>query len=500
MKFWSSTLNIRSYVAIGAFFMMIFWWFWQIVPQRVGDGMEYYALFFAWADSLRPWMSEESFRAYQTFFLKSSVIGLYPRDFLESAFPSLHLGGTSDFNHFWFYSFLAFLSSKLLPGLDLHNEPHKSYLILHFLLLFLTASCSFRLFQMRGLVAFLIMTVTSPIIWYFDKVHTELFTYCTVLISIMLMLRDRPSPCSFALSLAATQNPSFAIIALAPFSYRFVFLRKLKFSTTETMLAIGVALLVLMHPVYYFFRYGVPTPQLLAGGAELGNNLSSFYIWLIDPDVGLLPNWPAGILSLMILTYWVTNNRPSVQSLLKKKATFFYLIYFAVNFYAHASTTNINSGATPGLARYSLWYLPIFFPIILIILDKTKICYNVYGGLLMIGLTLLNATICWPTNPENYTTPSVTSHFIQKYFPSLYNPPHEVFAERYSGFGEEIHALNPKGIVGPDCKKVLVFPANGSTLVTTPKECLLNNTLILKKVETLDISFNKSPVYSHLPD
>ena len=130
MKFWSSTLNIRSYVAIGAFIMMIFWWLWQIVPQRVGDGMEYYALFFAWADSLRPWMSEESFRAHHTFFLKSSVVGLFPRDMLESAFPSLHpslhLGGTSDFNHFWFYSFLAFLSSKLLPGLDLHNELHKS--------------------------------------------------------------------------------------------------------------------------------------------------------------------------------------------------------------------------------------------------------------------------------------------------------------------------------------------------------------------------------------
>ena len=270
MMSWLSKRQISPYLAIAIFFMLVFGWLCQVTPQRVGDGGEYYALFFAWAETLRPWMTQESFNGYETFFLKSSVAGLNPRESLESAFPALHLGATSDFNHFWFYSFLAFLSSKLIFGFDLQHEPHKSYLLLHFMLLLITASISYRLFKMRGLAAFLIMTLTSPIVWYFDKVHTELFTYCMVLISIMLMRQDRFIPAAAALSMAATQNPSFAIIALFPFSYRFLGLRGLRFSATETLLTVGVALMVLMHPVYYFLRYGVPTPQLLAGGAELG--------------------------------------------------------------------------------------------------------------------------------------------------------------------------------------------------------------------------------------
>ena len=500
MMSWLSKRQISPYLAIAIFFMLVFGWLCQVTPQRVGDGGEYYALFFAWAETLRPWMTQESFNGYETFFLKSSVAGLNPRESLESAFPALHLGATSDFNHFWFYSFLAFLSSKLIFGFDLQHEPHKSYLLLHFMLLLITASISYRLFKMRGLAAFLIMTLTSPIVWYFDKVHTELFTYCMVLISIMLMRQDRFIPAAAALSMAATQNPSFAIIALFPFSYRFLGLRGLRFSATETLLTVGVALMVLMHPVYYFLRYGVPTPQLLAGGAELGRDLSSFYIWLIDPDVGLLPHWPAGVLLLFSFAYFITKKRPPLQSLLSNKTIWFYLIFFLVNFYAHASTTNMNSGASPGLARYSLWYLPAFFPVIMMVLEKLKKGVAVYFGLVMVAFALLNTAINNPTHPEDYITPSRLSLFIQKHLAGFYDPPPEVFAERYSGFGEQIQGLNPRAVVGPDCKKVLVYPGIEPKFIATPKDCFLSNALISKKVDDLDLSINPTPFYARLPD
>lgn len=37
----------------------------QLPVIRIGDGMEYYALFFAWTETLRPWMNEVSFSAYR---------------------------------------------------------------------------------------------------------------------------------------------------------------------------------------------------------------------------------------------------------------------------------------------------------------------------------------------------------------------------------------------------------------------------------------------------
>jgi len=471
-------------------------------PQRVGDGSEYYALFYAWKDTLRPWMTVRSFDSYELLTKQSNIIGMVPRITLEQYFPSLRLPNTADFNHFWFYSFLAFLSSKLLSIIGFQGNAHQAFLSLHFLLTLATAYIAFQLYKWRGLLALLLMTIASPVLWYFDKVHTELFTYCTVLMSIMFILKNYYLATAFLLAFASTQNPSFAIIAFIPFIYRLFFLRQINFTFNELILAIGTSILVLLHPLYYFTRFGVPTPQLLAGGASLGGNLSTFYIWLIDPDLGLLTNWPVGVFFSIAALLIVFFNWKIIKTYpVNKFFIFFIFSFFVVNFFAHSSTTNLNSGATPGIARYSLWYLPAFFPIIYFVLKNypNKKYLTIPALLLVISLTIFSLIINNPQKPEDYATPNRLSLIIQTHLSFLYNPPAEVFAERYSGLGESIHTINPRGVLGPDCKKILIYPGSGRTNVTLQPSCFVDILKIQDIANTLsNENLSKIPFYGYL--
>lgn len=496
IKKWSLILG-----AIFAF-LIIFTLLGLTFPDRVGDGSEYYALFLAWQETLKPWMSVVSFEAYDRLFSANQIGGLVSREWLVESFPALRLGGTADFNHFWFYSFLAFVISKFFSLVGLHLSPHSSFIALHFILVTFTSVVAFYFYKWQGLLAFLLMTITSPILWYLNKVHTELFTYCLTFSAIIFIYAKNYLPGAFLLALASTQNPSFGLIALFPFSYGLVSQRCQRFSFLEVCLVVGTVLAAIAHPTYYFLRFGVLTPQLLAGGASLGGNLSTFYIWIVDPDLGLLPNWPVGVIFIAVaICLYFYSNLNKDQSL----SNFFYLfviVFLLVNFYAHSSTTNLNSGATPGVARYSLWYLPLAFPLVLYVVKNFSV-KNIYFYPFILILSLLSLFNLYKSNPvsgEDYSTPTMLSKYIQTNISFVYNPPHEVFAERYSGVGETIHSLNPRGVLGPDCRKLLIYPGAGRSLITTPNYCQTDQVKIRLLVDSLVLKAKKDEFYIRLSD
>ena len=464
--------HILIVVILGFFFYKLN----GISTYRVGDGGEYYALYYAWLDSLRPWMTTHSFSAYQSFVEQSQISGHVSSEWLAQIFPSLRIWDTADFNHFWFYSFLAFVISIPVHFLGVPIDAHSSFLVLHFTLLLILYFVIYRLYGWQGLVALFLMTFLSPMLWYLNKVHTELFTYAFSLLAVSLIFKTHYFAGSFFLAIASTQNPSFAIIAFIPFLYRLVSLRQVPYTFYELVFAIGTALIVFIHPAYYFFRYGVPTPQLLTAGASLGSNISNFYIWLFDPDLGLFPNWPLGAFFVVTSVVFIGLNKSNVARLLKRENLFlliFVLAYFFINFYAHSSTNNLNSGATRGPARYALWYIPILFPLFLFYfstLCKSKFFYfTTFFVIVFAGW--FNFVLSDPRKGEDYSTPSHLSSFIQTHLSAAYSPPDEVFAEKYSGYGEDIHRHQPLAILGPDCKKLLIYPTGNRTLITVPSTC-----------------------------
>lgn len=450
----------------------------KLTAFSVGDGNEYYALYYAWLDTFRPWMSPPSFASFQELVSRYEIGNLITAEQLAARFSILHVGETADFNHFWLYSFLAFGLSAPLQALGVSLQAHQSFLLLHYALLLGMFVTLFRLYRWQGLAAAVIMTLLSPMLWYLNKVHTELFTVVFTLLAVAFVHRRLYLAGALCLAMASTQNPSFALIAFIPFFYRVIMLRHKHLSTLEVIMAIGTALLVLLHPAYYFFRYGVPTPQLLAGGASLGGNLSTFYIWLIDPDLGLLPYWPLGIVAVLLAIFISYTKKEELDD--GREGNIFYIFFIfsflAINFYAHSSTTNLNSGATPGPARYALWYLPIFLPAVLYVLrnlDGRKSLISIWIVCLALN-AWLNIRISDPRETEKVATPSYLSSFVQTYLSSLYSPPDEVFAEKYSGFAENIFWVHPRAILGPDCTKVLVYPGSDRHQVTAPARCFVD--------------------------
>ena len=54
-------INLYSpYIIIALASGLVFLFFSSLSVYRVGDGSEYYALFYAWSDTLRPWMSDSA--------------------------------------------------------------------------------------------------------------------------------------------------------------------------------------------------------------------------------------------------------------------------------------------------------------------------------------------------------------------------------------------------------------------------------------------------------
>lgn len=477
-------------------------------PVRVGDGSEYYGLYYAWAVGHRPWMMAPAYEAYAALAGSGQITGLVTREALENAFPALRVAASSDFNHFWFYSLLAWLCGKVAGVFGAALTAHASFLLLHLVALAATMMLGYRHHGVRGVLAVALMVLASPLWWFIDKAHTEFLTVCLVLSGVILVMARRYAGAALLIALASTQNPSFALVAAIPLFYRVVLQRERSYSFFEVALCVLTVLAVLAHPVYYFSRYGVVTPQLLAGGASMGSNLSTFYVWIVDPDVGLLPNWPLGAAALLVLLgAWAARRYPKREGARDHSWTVFAVLYLAINFYAHSSTVNLNSGATPGLARYALWYLPLAFPLFLHLFALfPKGTKRFYAGLVALAaLCAVSLYVNDPRKPEQFSEGSLTSRLIQTRLPSLYNPPYEIFVERYSGVGEGVGAMNLRAVFGPDCAKMIVIPGAGRANAIAPAACMFDQDKLNAYVNTAPqvqglAATAQAPGYTRLPD
>jgi hypothetical protein len=446
----------------------------SLPAEGVGDGSEYYGMGIAWKETLRPYMTPISWDAYQSFVDSGRVkSGLFSAETLSVIFPDLKINQTNDFNHFWFYSLLAGIIGRFFLLLGSNVSIHSCFLVVHTGLLSLTLMTSYHYYKLKGLFVVLFLVAASPIIWYLDKVHTEFFTFSLTIMAVMSALYGDYHISALYLALASTQNPSFAIVSLLSFAI-FLYKNKLKEINLTKIIVVLLSLLVIsLHPVYYLWRYGVLTPQMLAGGADMGDGLKYFYIWIIDPDLGLIPNWLPG-LPLAGLGFWfLLKSRNINYSFL-----FFCIMYIVISLFAQSSTGNLNSGATPGLARYALWYLCLFFPILIHIVQEMhwKPLPVLIGITIGITSIIINYELLNRIGPFGGAgTPSIISRFIQTHAPRLYNPPPEVFAERYGGVGEDVWQENTIAVIGPDCEKFLYLNWKADnepySRLLLPKEC-----------------------------
>lgn len=363
-------------------------------PRVTGDGNEYLAVATNLANARPPSLSQS----------ERASFGL--------SFPELTgVDGRQDVMHFWAYP------AVVAPMLRLCHvggvRPEAAFATVNFLLLAL----AFGLVARAAPAWLLVVVFAGPIIWWSDKVHSEVFTFS--LLAIGLGRRDLPILSFLVLGVAAAQNPPILGIGI------FNALAAIRRSAPEGRrrlfgwfsVSIGIAA---MHPLYYLWRLGRMSP--LADDVRL-TGIEPFGYVLWDPNVGMLWNYPAFLAASLVMLLGRKDSSDKAEDILVP------VLGMAILLFAFAQTSNLNHGGTPSMSRYALWLLPLLLPVGHRWTPRSlAVRYCAWG----VGCAALSWSLVYfrPSVPEAYLEPTRLALYMWTRYPNLHNPLPEIFAER----------------------------------------------------------------------
>jgi hypothetical protein len=405
-------------------------------PRRVGDAGEYLAMAMNLARLQPPALSPADIVRVERRLTELHFTG-----FSLSSSQLRGASGRQDFFHFWFYSALAVPGIWLTELLGLH--PNYGFVALN-VLLFLGAlwAVSKRLAWWLTAVVF-----CSPVLWWIDKSLTEVFTFSLLAVAFVL-LREAPWWAMICLGAASTQNPPIASLALSV-ALAAPLLRRGAWSERRFWVgALVTAALTLLHPLYYEWRVGLPTPQLLSGAAARVPPIGELGAVIWDPNIGLLFQVPLLVCTVLVAKLTLSL-RP--RSWLRSPEIWLAALGAGMLLVSFAQTTNFNHGGTPGISRYALWLIPLAIPIFQRFAAVMPSGSERWLVPFALASCLSSIVAFHPSRPEHYLSPTLAASIIWERWPSLYNPLPEIFSERLSG---EEPGLLP--VATSDCAKVLL--------------------------------------------
>lgn len=408
-------------------------------PRRIGDGGEYMAMAINIAELRGPGLSPSDLASVSAEI--DRLGGGYEN--LPLSQPSLVTAdGRQEYPHFWVYPALASPFVAVARELGLH--PNYGFVVLHMILL---GAAAWLLLGRIG-IAGTWFVVLSPIVWWADKVHSEVFTFSLLAMALAVFDR-RPGLSMLLLALASTQNVPIAaaipLVALAAVARQRSWLRRPTFWLAG-VLAVAVAAL---HPLYYLSRLGVPTPQVLNGGTSFRiPTLKEFVAPALDLNVGLAWNFPVIVPTLVIAVLVLLRVSPRrIRSSPVLLAAGLGLVFLA----AFAQTSNFNSGGTPGPSRYMLWLIPLAVPILAEVHDFVPSIGQRFLPIALVSV-VISCAFYLPTIPEWYFTPSPVAGFVWTHVPWLDDPLPEIFLERTT----KVDGAATVPTAYPGCSKVLL--------------------------------------------
>lgn len=422
----------------------------------IGDGREYYCMLINISQFHQPYATDESLKAYNIYSSNTSPSFFTSSYFIDN-FPMFTVEGKIDFPHFWFYSLLAAPFAIILKFLSL--DIGYSFTLLHLALFFLVLYISNKYYKNIGMLASLLIILSSPAIWYINKAHTEFFTVTLSILAIIYFMQRKLVISSLLFAVLSTQNPPFAIISIIIGFYA-IYTEKQKLLGKKNLSLILLTIVFLsLHPVYYFLRLGVITPQLLTGVTSDTPSLHKMLLWFLDIDIGLFANWFFG--SLIVLIVLISN----IKNITFKNLNFnyfFVFISFVIFSYSQSKTLNINHGAIVSMSRYGLWYIAFFFPLIYFVFlkFKTKKLTFTLLGMATFLLVLINLYYNNPKNLDGVVNQTLFAKTLYKYFPKIYEPEPEIFIEKIIKQEISYTSFEPWAVSNDSSNKIIVLKKN----------------------------------------
>jgi hypothetical protein len=426
-------------------------------PQRlVGDGREYLAQAINFASLHGPGLRPRDLDAIRSEMARFDP-ALAAWDIRGATIPDARRN--RDFPHFWFYALLA------APGVWLTRlfdaPPTLAFTALNLTLLGVALWAALP----RIGAAACILLFASPIVWWIDKAHTEVFTFALLTVAFA-MLEERPWWSMIAAGAASTQNPPIAAVLF--FICVATVLRDRR-SVMDRRVAAGALIglaLALLHPAYTYARH--QTPSLLLAATRSGvASVANLTAVLVDPSVGLVGNFPVLLVVAATAAFAVAFQagvRPGQVRLkvrLKADTTAFRGIAVSIGaavvfLWSFSRTTNVHHGGTPGLSRYAIWLIPLALPLLAALQRGRANWWRRFLWVSALVSALISVIAFQPSVPENSREPTALATFLWTRVPSLNNPVAEVFSET------ELHADDlfvPAATRG--CEKVLVAAVDG---------------------------------------
>jgi hypothetical protein len=366
---------------------------------------------------------------------------------LESAFPASYLTGDDgrvDLNHFWFYSMLAVPEVWLLEAIGVKSYYAFTLLNIGLLLTALWVA-SARLDWPALMLLFM-----SPIIWWIDKPHTEIFTFSMLTIAMTLIV-ERPWWALVCAGLASTQNAPIAfllpLIILTAIASRREFLSDWRFYLGGV---VGGALAVL-HPLYYEIRLHVVSPEFRWGGLLMAMpSRARFFALLSDLNFGLIIWCPllvgATVCIAMSLFFWDRRRAWLLPALASALTSFVFMFSFALFWH-------LNTGGTFGMHRYAVWLIPLTIPVFAAAqaacgerFDRWLLPVAIISGIWSVG-------VAHPRYPEQFLEPTRLAEWVWTTHPTFSNPLVDVFSDRV--LHREVGAAYQPAAVR-NCAKILL--------------------------------------------
>ena len=348
-----------------------------------------------------------------------------------------------DFQHFWFYALLAAPGVWLTRLLEL--PPTLAFTGLNVVLIGLALWTAIPRIGAAGSA----LLFASPIIWWIDKAHTEVFTFSLLVVAFAL-IEEMPWWSMIAAGAAAAQNPPIAAVLL--FVWLAVVSRD-RSALIDRRIAAGALLglaLALIHPIYTFVHH--QTPSLLLSATRGGvPGLASLAAVITDPAIGLIGNYPVFLVVVVaVLLGRLTANAPSAPPAhwRNEAAAAGAAAVFLISF---ARTTNVHHGGTPGMSRYAIWLIPLAVPLLAGMREVRNEGWRRFLRAAAIMSAAISVAAFRPSVPQNSREPTALASFLWTRLPSWNNPLPEVFSET------QLHLDDLWAPVAtPACEKVLL--------------------------------------------
>ena len=391
-------------------------------PIVTGDGPEYLFMVQAWQDHASPDLRDEDIAAAEPILARNGFAAQDPHRGFFQANNGRHYSW-----HFWLYPALV-VPAKVFIGL-VGGNPLAAFQVTNVLLLLLALVVVWPgrerdvEEQFRGWV-FVALAACSPVLWYLRWNSAEVFSWAAVMTSLVYLQRGKTGRAALLASLGATQNPPILLLALFILGLAIAGRKRKQIAWTA-----AAASLSMLPFVFSMLTFGVPNLITDKGMSSLSFvSAARFWSFFLDLNQGVLPYAPVLLVLLgWCLVFAIRNKRRMELGLASVMMGMVLLT---------ATTGSWNCGAA-GMLRYAVWILPLLAWIVARLLPLNRVSYLVVLGAL--ASQLLVVMLHDGSMDNDRFRPLARVALGQT--PRLYNPVHEIFAERAMG-GEGDRALS----------------------------------------------------------